>query len=203
MVGFGGQKQASADFSVFYILRKRLYIPPVMDNCLPSARDPDNLVSAYLFNVKTFAMKKLLIIAAVISTLSAAATNTPEAVTDRVLKAFKETFREARDITWHNYPEYYQANFKQAEVQIRAQFSDDGTLLKTIRYYGEEQLLPNVVARLKKRYAGKEIYGVTETSSNDDVNFVINLRDDDHYYIVTSDVFGNLQQTDKFKRADK
>ena len=148
-------------------------------------------------------MKKLLFIAAMLTSLISSAIPTPSDVTDRILRAFKETFKGAKEITWHEYPDYYQANFKQDEVQIRAQYSDDGTLLKTIRYYGESQLIPNIVARLKKKYAGKEIFGVTEVSSNEELTFVINLRDNDHWYIVKSDVLGNLEQTEKYTRADK
>lgn len=147
-------------------------------------------------------MKKLFLIAALAGTFAANASNPPLDVTERILKAFKETFKAATDITWHEYNDYYQANFRVAEIQIRAQYSDDGTLLKTIRYYGEDQLLPNIAAKLKNKYRGKIIHGVTETTSDEEVSFVINLKDKEHWYIVTSDAFGNLQQTEKFKRAD-
>lgn len=147
-------------------------------------------------------MKKLFLIAAIATTFAAQASTPPAEVTERILKAFKETFKAATDITWHEYSDYYQANFRVAEVQVRAQYSDDGTLLKTIRYYGEDQLLPNIVAKLKNKFKGKVIHGVTETSSNEEVNFVINLKDKDHWYTVKSDVLGNLEVTDKFKRAD-
>ena len=97
---------------------------------------------------------------------------------------------------------YAQANFRQDEVQVRAQYDAEGKLLKTIRYYSEKQLLPNIVSKIKQRYAGKVINGVTETSSDEDVNFVISLKDDKNWYIVKSDVYGNLQQIEKYKRAD-
>jgi len=87
-------------------------------------------------------------------------------------------------------------------MQIRAQYSDDGTLLKTIRYYGEKNLPSNILAKLKKKYKGQEIYGVTETVCADEVTFVINLRDGENWYTVKSDVYGNMELADKFKRAD-
>lgn len=147
-------------------------------------------------------MKKLLFVAALLTGLAVTATPKPTEISDRILKSFKETFADAKDVTWHEYEKYAQANFKQDDVQIKAQFSDDGTLMKTYRYYTEKQLMPNIVAKLKKRYAGKEIAGVTEVTSDDEVSFVINLRDDKNYYIIKSDIYGNLQQTDKYKRAD-
>lgn len=147
-------------------------------------------------------MKKLLFVAALLTGFAAMATPSPSEISDKILKSFNETFTDATDITWHEYEKYAQANFKQDDVQVKAQFSDDGTLLKTYRYYTEKQLMPNIVSKLKKRYAGKDITGVTELTSDEEVTFVINLRDDKNYYIVKSDIYGNLQQTDKYKRAD-
>lgn len=147
-------------------------------------------------------MKKLFFIALLATSLAAQASTPPVKVTERILKAFRETFKSATDVTWHEYSDYYQANFRVAEVQVRAQYTDDGTLIKTIRYYGESQLLPHIVARLKEKYKGKSIYGVTESSSDSEINFVINLKDNDHWYVVKSDVYGNLELVDKFKRAD-
>ena len=155
-----------------------------------------------IHHFKFFAMKKLFLIAAIAFGFAAQASTPPAEVTERILKAFKETFKAATDITWHEYSDYYQANFRVAEVQIRAQYSDDGTLLKTIRYYGEDQLLPHIVAKLKSKYRGKIIHGVTETTSDSEVSFVINLKDKEHWYTVKSDAYGNLEQTAKFNRAD-
>lgn len=133
----------------------------------------------------------------------ATAAPAPSEINEKVLKAFKETFTAAQDVSWHEYEDYTQANFVVDKIQIRAQYAEDGTLLRTIRYYSERELLPNVVAKLKKKYAGKEIAGVTESSSDDEVSLVINIKDENNWYIVKSDVYGNLQQTEKFKRADK
>lgn len=147
-------------------------------------------------------MKKLIYLAALLTGFAATAAPSPTEISEKVLKAFSETFTSAQDVTWHEYETYAQANFRQDDVQVRAQYDENGTLLKTTRYYGEKQLLPNIVAKLKKRYAGKEINGITETTSEADVNFVISLKDDKNWYIVQSDVYGNLQQIDKYKRAD-
>lgn len=146
-------------------------------------------------------MKKVFLSAvlAIVSFVTFAAPDPSE----KILKAFSQTFKYAKDITWHNYNDYTQANFKQDEVQVRAQYAEDGSLIKTIRYYGESNLLPTITAKLGKKYPGKEIFGVTETVAEDEVSFVINLRDDQNWYIVKSDMFGNLTQTDKFKRAEK
>ncbi len=147
-------------------------------------------------------MKKILLSAVMMICLAAGATDRPSEVNEKVLKAFKETFSLAIDVVWHEYADFFQANFKQDDIQIRAQYDEEGKLLRTIRYYGEKQLLPNIVAKLKKKYANKEIFGVTETTSSDEVSFVVTIKDDKNWYVVKSDVYGNLEQTEKFKRAD-
>jgi hypothetical protein len=146
-------------------------------------------------------MKKVIYLAFLLTGF--VATAAPSDVNEKILKAFKETFTAAQDVSWHEYEDYAQANFVVDKIQVRAQYAEDGKLIRTIRYYSERELLPNVVAKLKKKYAGKEIAGVTESSSEEEVSFIVNIKDENNWYIVKSDVYGNLQQTEKFKRADK
>jgi hypothetical protein len=147
-------------------------------------------------------MKKIILSVSLLVSIVAAAAVAPSEISERVLKAFKETFTKAQDVVWHEYDNFYQANFRQDEIQIRAQYDHEGGLIKTIRYYGEKQLLPNIASKLKKKYGTKEVFGVTETTSDEEVSFIITLRDEKNYYVVKSDVYGNLEQTDKFQRAD-
>jgi hypothetical protein len=147
-------------------------------------------------------MKKIILSAALLVSIVAAASASPYEVNKKVLKAFNQTFAKAQDVVWHEYANAYQANFKQDDIQIRELYDQEGTLIQTIRYYGERQLLPNIVSRLKKKYGNKEIFGVTETSSDDEVSFLVTLKDEKNWYMVKSDAYGNLEQTDKFKRAD-
>jgi hypothetical protein len=149
-------------------------------------------------------MKKVIYLAFLLTGFVATAAATPPSeINEKVLKAFNETFGAAQDVSWQEYKDYSQASFVVDKIQVRAQYAEDGRLLRTIRYYSERELLPSVVAKLKKKYAGKEIAGVTESSSEEEVSFVVNIKDENNWYIVKSDVYGNLQQTDKFKRADK
>lgn len=148
-------------------------------------------------------MKRIIYLAFLLTGFVATATASPSEVNEKILKAYSETFIAAQNVTWQEYEDYSQANFSIDKVQVRAQFAEDGRLIRTLRYYSERELLPNIVARLKKKYTGKEIAGATESSSDDEVSFVINVKDENNWYIVKSDVYCNLQQTDKFKRADK
>ena len=145
-------------------------------------------------------MKKFFYLAVLLTGLSAAAATPPE-VSEKVLKAFKETFADASNVVWTEEDNNYKATFLQSEISVRAIYDNDGNLLNTIRYYEGKYLPPNVVASLKKRYAGKQIFGVTEISSEIDLIYNITMKDEKNWYIVKSDPFGNLEQTKKFKDA--
>jgi hypothetical protein len=146
-------------------------------------------------------MKKLIYLAVMLTGLTAAAANPPE-ISEKVLKAFRETFVNAESVVWKEMNNSVQANFKLSEIQVRASYDNDGNLLETIRYYGEQNLPPNILAKLKKRYAGKEVFGITEITSENEVSYHITLKDEKNWYTVKSDPYANFQLTDKFKRAD-
>jgi hypothetical protein len=146
-------------------------------------------------------MKKIIYLAVLLTGLSATAATPPE-ISEKVLKAFKETFTLAENVTWQELDNNCQANFKQSDITIHVTYDNDGNLLETIRYYTEKNLPSNILAKLKKKYAGKEIFGVTETTSENEISYIITLKDDKSWYTVKSDPYANLQQTEKFKRAE-
>ena len=147
-------------------------------------------------------MKKLIYLAVMLIGLSATAATPPDEVNEKVLKAFKATFAAAEEVTWKELDNSVQANFKMNQIIVRAMYDNEGNLLETVRYYGEDNLPPNIIAKLKKRYAGKIVFGVTEVTSDSEVAYHITLKDEKYWYTVKSDPYSNLQQTDKFKRAD-
>ena len=145
-------------------------------------------------------MKKLIILTCLFATLSVAASNPPE-VSEKVLKAFNQTFMKATDVVWHEVQNYYEASFKQSEIISRAIYDADGNLLRTTRYYSQENLPINILTKLQKRYAGKSVYGVTELSTEDEVSYHITMQDETNWYVVKADNFGNLELSKKFKKA--
>ena len=145
-------------------------------------------------------MKKLVVFLALFAALGAAAT-TPSEVNEKVLKAFKETFAKATDVVWHEMQNSYLASFKQSEIITRATYDTEGNLLRTTRYYSEENLPIHVLAKLKKKYSDKSVYGVTEMTQDDDVAYFVTLHDAKNWYIVKADNWGGLELTKKYRKA--
>ena len=145
-------------------------------------------------------MKKLIILTCIFAALGAKASTPPE-VNEKVLKAFNETFMKATEVIWHEVKNLYEASFKQSEIISRAIYDKDGNLLRTTRYYSQENLPINILTKLQKRYAGKSIYGVTELSTEDEVSYHITLQDEKNWYIIKADNWGSLELEQKYKKA--
>ena len=96
---------------------------------------------------------------------------------------------------------YYEAHFKQSEIATRAFYDMDGNLLRTTRYYGEENLPINVLTKIKKKYVGKSIYGVTESATEEEIKYHVVLQDEKNWYIIIADNWGSLELSKKYRKA--
>lgn len=157
-------------------------------------------MSEKLITPKVFTMKKLIICLFLFAAIGAVAAEPPE-VNEKVLKAFKETFVRATDVVWHETQNTYEAHFTQSQIVTRASYDAEGNLLRTTRYYSEEHLPINILSKLKKKYVGKTVYGVTESSTDDAVTYHITLEDEKNWYIVIADNWGSFDLSKKFKKA--
>ncbi len=148
-------------------------------------------------------MKKVMYLAAMMISLSSVAANPPE-ISDKVMKAFKQTFTDAENVSWSEMENSntYQANFTVSAVTVKALYDDDGNLLQTMKYYDEKNLPSTILAKLKIKQAGKEIFGVTEIANDYEVAFHIVLRDEKYWYWIKSDPLGNMEQTNKLIRGE-
>lgn len=144
-------------------------------------------------------MKIFFIAALLFAGIAASAGTTPN---EKVLKAFKETFANAEKVVWNDVGDQFQANFWENSINVRAKYDDDGNLVETIRYYYEKNLPPLIQTKLKKKYPSRKVFGVTELSTQDAVNYYISMNDEKNWYTVQSDAVGNMEQTDKYKRAE-
>jgi hypothetical protein len=145
-------------------------------------------------------MKKLIICLFLSVAIGATAATPPE-VTEKVLKAFNETFAKATDVVWHEMQNSYEASFKHSAIVTRASYDKEGNLLRTTRYYQEENLPINILSQLKKRYDGKTVFGVTESATEEEVSYYITLEDAKNWYIVKADSWGSFELHKKYKKA--
>ncbi|MCF3110783.1 hypothetical protein LL912_18510 [Niabella sp. CC-SYL272] len=148
-------------------------------------------------------MKLFILTAALSLGLNAmAAVTVNPTVNEKALKTFKAVFSNARDVQWSTTADYSEASFRSGSVTTRAVIDNNGALIRTIRYYKENNLPSNILYKIKKKYDGKEIYGITEVTNSEGTNYHIIVRDNRSIYSVIADNSGSLSQTAKYKRGD-
>ena len=144
-------------------------------------------------------MKKILIAASLFITMSAFAT--PTAVNEKVLHAFNQVFKNAQQAVWHEENGRFEVRFRQDESTIKIMYDAEGNMLESLRYYSEAQLPMLIRAKLKKEFAGKKVFGVTEHAANNEVLYHITLEDEKNWTTITSNDSGNLSLVQKLKKA--
>ncbi|AHF16402.1 hypothetical protein [Niabella soli] len=151
-------------------------------------------------------MKLFILTAALSLGLNAmAATSNPvinPTVNEKVLKTFHQVFADAKNVQWKATAEYNEASFNSGAIAARAIIDNNGKLVRTIRYYKETNLPSNILYKVKSKYEGKEVYGVTEITNDAGTAYEIVMRDSQKMYTVHIDANGALTQTGKFKRGD-
>lgn len=142
-------------------------------------------------------MKKISILAAAILISTASLFANPGA---KLLKAFNSSFPNAHNVKWHEDDKGFLASFKESDMLVKVNYDKNGEFVSSLRYYPENKLPLNVLMSLKKRFPEKQIFGVTEVTTVDAVNYYVKMQDDKRWYTVKSDANGNLQIEEKFKK---
>ena len=122
-------------------------------------------------------------------------------ISDKLLKAFNQTFPDAQQVKWAEQEDKYMVNFKQGDVLTKIEYDKDGNFLSSLRYYTEKNLPVSILCRLQKKYSDKKIFGVTEMTTDSAVEYYIKLEDDTSWITVRSNADGNMQIIEKFKKA--
>jgi len=122
-------------------------------------------------------------------------------ISDKLLQAFHKTFPDAQQVKWAETEDRYMVNFKQGEILTKVEYDKDGNFLNSLRYYSEKSLPVNILCRLQKKYADKKVFGVTEVTTDSNVEYYIKLEDAQNWITVKSNVDGLMQVVEKYKKA--
>jgi len=147
-------------------------------------------------------MKKSLIISISMMAFSLAMYANVE-VNEKVLKSFKETFPKAEQVNWQEYSDNYVVNFMELGIRERITYDKDGNFVSATRYYLEENLPTNILFKVKKKFPGQKVFGVTEVETDTSVDYYIKLEDSSNWTTVKSDVSGVMEVVEKYKRAEE
>ncbi len=120
---------------------------------------------------------------------------------DKVLKSFETIFNNARNVKWYDHADYYEVSFVRAGIKTNVKFDTGGNFLRSTRYYTEQQLPANILCKIKSKYKDKRIFGVTELTTSDEINYHIKLEDDKNWITINIDGNGQIELLEKYKKA--
>lgn len=143
-------------------------------------------------------MKKILLAAIFFASGFRAMADDPN---QKVLDAFNKTFPNVKEVAWTENEHSYEVKFKQNEILFRVTYDKDGNILKTLRYYYEQNLPLLVLSKVKSKFKNKKIYEVTEESSEEGTYYHIILEDEKHWINITADSYGSIKVDKKFNKA--
>lgn len=144
-------------------------------------------------------MKKILLSAAIVFSFSFSAM--ADDPSQKVLDAFNKTFPHVKDVAWTESEQSYEVKFKQNEILSKVTYDKSGNIVKTLRYYYEQNLPLLVLSKVKNKFNDKKIYGVTEESSDEGTFYHIILEDEKHWINITADSYGGIKVDKKFNKA--
>ena len=147
-------------------------------------------------------MKKMMITAISMLMLSIGVFARDAEVNEKVLKSFKESFPRAEQVSWQEYIDTYVVNFTSIGIKERITYDKEGNFISSTRYYYQENLPANIICKIKKNYPNYKVFGVTEVTTENQVQYFVKMEDNANWTTVKSDDSGNMEVVEKYKKAE-
>jgi hypothetical protein len=146
-------------------------------------------------------MKKITIAALALLLLLrvTAASNGPEVKKD-LQQSFQKDFPNAENIHWGENNDGYSVTFTVKSILTRITYDKKGRFTGSLRNYSEQILPFYLTNKLKKKYPGQEIYGVTEVTSPSDVTYFVKLQSDKYWTTVRLEADGSSEMVEQYGR---
>jgi hypothetical protein len=150
--------------------------------------------------IKKLAMKKFLVIMYLsAAALSSFARNNLN-INEKIVRNFKETYPNAIQVTWMEYPETYSVYFVEDGIKVNIIFNKDGSFVSSVRYYKEDYLPYYLLAEIRKKYPSKKVYSVSELTSPGTITYFIKLEDAKTWVTIKMDSEGNINLVEKLNK---
>lgn len=146
-------------------------------------------------------MKKLIIAAVLVSSSLCSFSAVSDEIDENVLRVFRETFSDVKNATWHEDGDTYTVRFVRNDIDTRITYDKDANMVRTMRYYSEKNLPAFIRGKITKKFDGKSIFGVTESTTESGTEYHITLQDEKNWLVVVSDASGSMHVEKKFRKA--
>jgi hypothetical protein len=146
-------------------------------------------------------MKKFLFILFLTATGFSSTARPVLSINEKIVRTFKETYPDALQVSWIEYPETYAVYFVQDGIKVHIIFNKDGSFVSSVRYYKEDYLPYYLLAEIRKKYPLKKVYSVSELTSPGMISYFIRLEDSRTWMTIKLDSEGNIFPVEKFNKA--
>jgi hypothetical protein len=125
--------------------------------------------------------------------------NGPE-VKESLQQSFQKDFPNAENVHWGENNEGYNVTFTVKSILTRITYDKKGKFTGSLRNYSEQILPFYLTNKLKKKYPGQDIYGVTEITTPNDVTYFVKLQSDKYWTTVRLDPDGASEIVEQYGR---
>ncbi len=145
-------------------------------------------------------MKKITIAAlSFLLLLRVSAARGPE-VKENLQLSFQKDFPNAENIHWGEDSHGYSVTFTVKSILTRITYDKKGKFTGSLRNYSEQILPYYLTSKLKKKYPGQDIYGVTEITTPNDVTYFVKLQSEKYWTTVRIDPDGTSDIVEQYGR---
>jgi hypothetical protein len=125
--------------------------------------------------------------------------NSPAAINEKLLRAFRNAFPLAEKVDWRENGDHYFVYFKENGILSEIEYDHEGNFIRSERYSKSVNLLPlHLSWELHKKFPNKTVFGITETNTEVETYYYVKLEDDKEWMTVKGSVDGNLRVVEKF-----
>ena len=146
-------------------------------------------------------MKKLLFIGYLVIAGLYTSAHPMRDINDKIVRNFKETYPDAMQVSWVEYPETYAVYFQEGGIKVNIIFTKDGSFVSSVRYYKEDFLPYYLLAEIRKKYPLKKVYSVSELTSPGTISYFVKLEDAKTWMTIKLDSEGNINLVEKFNKS--
>jgi hypothetical protein len=115
-------------------------------------------------------------------------------------QSFEQSFPNAEHVTWSDDPNGYTVSFTVKSILTRLSYDKKGRFTGSLRNYSEQMLPFYITNMLKQKYPDDKIFGVTEITSSDDINYFVKLEGAKNWITVRIDNDGNSMVVEKYRK---
>lgn len=124
----------------------------------------------------------------------------PSAVSEKVLKAFEQTFTAAEQVKWNESGNSYSVRFIQNDIRYIVYYNKSGVITGSMRFYVPAKLPVNILTAINQHYSQKSAFGVTEITAGDEVAYFVRMEDAKNYYTIRFNASGEGFQYEKLRK---